>query len=52
MLGDLYEVLKESPDTKRLANILNVWVNGSARTFNQQTNVSLDNKYTSLIYPS
>jgi len=48
VLGDLYEVLKESPDTKRLANIINRLVHGSARTFNQQTNVSLDNKYTVL----
>ena len=48
VLGDLYEVLKESTDTKRLANIINRLVNGSARTFNQQTNVSLDNKYTVL----
>ena len=48
VLGDLYEVLKESPETKRLANIINRLVNGSARTFNQQTNVSLDNKYTVL----
>ena len=48
VLGDLYEVLKESSDTKRLANIINRLVNGSARTFNQQTNVSLDNKYTVL----
>ena len=48
VLGDLYDVLKESPDTKRLANIINRLVNGSARTFNQQTNVSLDNKYTVL----
>ena len=48
VLGDLYEVLKESPDTKRLANIINRLVNGSARTFNQHTNVSLDNKYTVL----
>ena len=48
VLGDLYEVLKESPDTRRLANIINRLVNGSARTFNQQTNVSLDNKYTVL----
>lgn len=46
VLGDLYEVLKQSADTKRLANIINRLVNGSARTFNQQTNVSLDNKYT------
>lgn len=48
ILGDLYEVLKESSDTRRLANILNRLVNGSARTFNQQTNVSLENKYTVL----
>lgn len=48
VLGDLYEVLKESPETRRLANIINRLVNGSARTFNQQTNVSLDNKYTVL----
>ena len=45
VLGDLYEVLRQSPDTRRLANIINRLVNGSARTFNQQTNVSLDNKY-------
>ena len=31
-----------------MANILNRLVNGSARSFNQQTNVSLDNKYTVL----
>lgn len=48
ILGDLYAVLIESPETKRLANILNRLVNGSARTFNQKTNVSLDNKYTVL----
>ncbi len=48
VLGDLYEVLKESVETKRLANIINRLVHGSARTFNQQTNVSLDNKYTVL----
>ncbi len=48
VLGDLYEVLKQSAETKRLANIINRLVHGSARTFNQQTNVSLDNKYTVL----
>ena len=48
ILGDLYEVLSDAPETKRMANILNRLVNGSARTFNQQTNVSLDNKYTVL----
>ena len=31
-----------------MANILNRLVNGSAKTFNQQTNVNLDNKYTVL----
>ena len=48
VLGDLYEVLKQSADTKRLANIINRLVNGSARTFNQQTNVALGNKSTVL----
>lgn len=48
ILGDLYGVLLESKSTMRLANILNRLVNGSARTFNQQTNVLLDNKYTVL----
>jgi hypothetical protein len=48
VLGDLYGVLKKDSQTKRLANILNRLVNGSASTFNQQTNVSLQNKYTVL----
>lgn len=48
ILGDLYDVMKKNPDTKRLANILNRLVNGSASTFNQQTNVNLDNKYVVL----
>jgi len=45
VLGDLHEVLKKSPETRRLANILNRLVHGSASTFNQQTNVDLSNKY-------
>lgn len=45
ILGDLYDVLMESPATQRMANILNRLVHGSARTFNQQTNVSLENRY-------
>lgn len=45
ILGDLYETLMEAQETRRMANILNRLVNGSARAFNQQTNVSLDNKY-------
>lgn len=48
LLGDLQKVLLENPDTKRLANILNRLVSGSASTFNQATNVNLDNKYTVL----
>lgn len=46
VLGDLYNILIASHSTKRLANILNRLVNGSASTFNQQTNVDLNNKYT------
>lgn len=45
VLGDLHSILLESSETKRMANILNRLVNGSASTFNQQTNVRLDNKY-------
>ena len=45
VLGDVYEVLREKPETRRLANILNRLVHGSASSFNQQTNVNLDNKY-------
>lgn len=48
VLGDLYEVLIKDAQTKRLANILNRLVHGSASTFSQQTNVNLDNKYTVL----
>ncbi|MCM1489186.1 MAG: PrgI family protein, partial [Firmicutes bacterium] len=48
ILGDLYDVLIASQETKRLANILNRLVHGSAQTFSRQTNVDLDNKYTVL----
>lgn len=48
ILGDVYNVLMESDDTKRLAHILNRLVHGSASSFNQQTNVDLSNKYTVL----
>jgi len=47
-LGDLHRELLKSPQTRRLANILNRLVHGSAGTFNQDTNVNLDNKYTVL----
>ena len=48
VLGDLHKVLVQDNQTKRLANILNRLVHGSASTFSQQTNVNLDNKYTVL----
>ncbi len=48
ILGDLHTVLFAAPETRRLANILNRLVGGSASTFNQQTNVRLDNRYTVL----
>ena len=48
ILGDLYDILIEVPETKRVANILNRLVHGSASAFNQRTNVNLDSKYTVL----
>lgn len=48
VLEDVYNILTDNPETKRLANIMNRLVHGSAATFNQQTNVNLDNKYTVL----
>lgn len=46
ILEDLYNILIKAHSTKRLGNILNRLVHGSASTFNQQTNVDLNNKYT------
>lgn len=48
ILEDVYDILMESRNTKRLAHILNRLVHGSASSFNQQTNVDLTNKYTVL----
>jgi hypothetical protein len=48
ILGDLYNLLVEREETKRMANIINRLVHGSASTFNQPTNVNLDNKYVVL----
>lgn len=48
ILGDLHEVLMRKAECRRLANILNRLVNGSASSFNQQTNVNLNNKYVVL----
>lgn len=46
ILGDLYENLKTNPKSERLAIILNRFVNGSAKAFNNATNVDLSNPYT------
>lgn len=48
LLEDVYNILMSSSDTKRLGNILNRLVHGSAKTFNQHTNVDLSNPYTVL----
>ena len=46
ILGDLHKELEKSgPEAKRLYTLLTRFVTGSARTFNQQTNVDLDNKF-------
>lgn len=45
VLGDLHKVLKQNQSTERMANILNRFVNGSAKNFNQQTNVNINNQY-------
>ena len=48
VLGDVYEILCEKTETRRMANIVNRLVHGSASSFNQQTNVDLGNKYVVL----
>lgn len=48
ILGDLHEVLLRKAECRRMANILNRLVHGSAATFNQKTNVDLSNKYVVL----
>ena len=40
ILGDLHTVLSAAPETRRIANILNRLVHGSASSFNRQTNVN------------
>lgn len=45
ILGDLHAVLTAAPETRRIANILNRLVHGSASSFNRQTNVNLDSSY-------
>lgn len=46
ILGDVYEELLKRADAKRIAIIFNRLVNGSAKSFNQQTNVNTENLYT------
>ena len=48
ILGDLQEVLMRKEECRRMANILNRLVHGSASSFNQTTNVDLNNKYVVL----
>lgn len=45
ILGELQQELLSKAETRRLSTILTRFVTGSAQTFNQQTNVDLDNKY-------
>lgn len=46
VLGDLHKDLKETGEEgRRLYSLLSRFVTGSARSFNQQTNVNLDNKF-------
>lgn len=47
ILGDLYNMLLEDSERipKRLPNIISKFVTGSAQSFNNQTNVDLNNKY-------
>ena len=44
-LKDLYDALRESPDTKNLSVVLSRFVTGSASRLGQHTNVNLDSKY-------
>lgn len=45
VLGELYSNLNRNDLTRRIAIVLSRFVTGSAQSFNQQTNVDLDNKY-------
>ena len=52
ILGDLHEVLLRKRECRRMANILNRLVHGSAATFNQKQMWILSNKYVVLIFQS
>lgn len=46
VLGDLYQCLRnqKEPQAQRIATALEIYVNGSLKVFNHQTNVELDNR--------
>ena len=46
ILGDLYNCLREQkePQAQRIATALEIYVNGSLKVFNHQTNVELNNR--------
>lgn len=46
VLGDLYECLRaqKEPQAQRIATALEIYVNGSLKVFNHQTNVELNNR--------
>lgn len=46
VLGDLYECLRQQkePQAQRIATALEIYVNGSLKVFNHQTNVELNNR--------
>jgi len=46
VLGDLYTTLRaqKEPQAQRIATALEIYVNGSLKVFNHQTNVQLDNR--------
>lgn len=48
ILGDLHQTLNNMNGAERLYNALTRYVSGSAKSFNQQTNVNLNNKYVVL----
>lgn len=47
-LGDLHKTLKDMDNAGRLYSVLTRYVTGSAKSFNQHTNVNLENKYVVL----
>ena len=48
VLGDVYDILVQEPETARMAKIMRQEISGSARNLNQPTNVELNNDYNVL----